>query len=209
MNIKEKQQGVFEIKQNGVISIIIGAILGVIGLIVLLASLFPPDFSQPGIYVGLILAGIGALLLFTAKTVITTINKNDNTLIYAVKKLNKKNERKLSISDVKEVIYSENLSITKNSSRNRGSSARIGGVGAGGGVQTNVQKTVLLALKTGETLIIYTKSTRYNPFFNKTRDSAQRLAENLGVPLKSAGINDAIKSVGNALFGNKNEGGQI
>jgi len=205
MRLREIQPGILRIKQGNMAVIVIGIIMMIAGLIYFFSNIDKINFSTPEIYITIVLIGLGALLTFLTKIIITTIDKNQNIIKYEEKKIKSKKERRILFAEVKEILYQERLGFSNTGSR--GSKGRTGM--NTGGTKPNIEKTISLALKTGELLIVYSATTSYNPFFNRTKDSAQRLADTLGVPLKSGSVEDTIKNIGNNLFGKNNNPGQI
>jgi hypothetical protein len=205
MSLKEIAQGVLISKQRNLFGLIGGIIATLIGAIAIITTLPSPDFSQPQIIVGIIFLVIGIIALLTWKSIIMTLDKNQNITTIQIKRLVKKQEKKYALNDIKEIVYSEQIyRDTSNNTRRSGTSIGVGGINVGGGTLRYRRRTEML-LANGEIYTILTSQGRYNPLAqDRLKLEAKQIAEFTGAKFTSRTLGDALQNVTNKIFGTGN-----
>jgi hypothetical protein len=198
MNMREISQGVLQIKDNQIVVLIIGAILGVVGLILTIMNFSINDITESGVLISLFLLIVGVIMVLLWKNSTFIIDKNQQSILIKIKRVIKSKEKKYAITDAKQIVYSEEVFRDQNSRSRRNS---MGAINIGGG-SLRAKRTVSLLLNNGEIYTIKTRTQNYNPLFqDRLKLQAQQLADFLGVPFQSKTLGDAVKDLGQKIFG--------
>lgn len=196
-------QGVLRSRQMNIFGLIAGIALAIFGAIAIITTLPNPDFSEPQIIVGIVFFIFGAIVLFTWKSVTILLDKNQNTVLIQIKRLVKKQEKKYAMSDIKEIVHSEEIyrDTSSNSRRRGGVGVGVGGMSVGGGSMRYRRRTEML-LANGEIYTILTSQGRYNPLAqDRLKLEAKQIADFTGAKFTSRTLGDAIQHVSNKIFG--------
>lgn len=187
MNVKEIQPGVLVVGQSRIAMPIIGAILGIVGIILFISNMANFDASNGASWIGLVLLVIGALMIVFWKSKKTTLDKNQNKMTYELKSIFKKNQKQYDLNEIQEIGYQESIRRSTTSD----------------GTKTTVTKIVKLTINNGETYDLLVTQGNYNPFVNRTKERAQKIADFLGLPLKSLSVGDALNEIKNVITNNR------
>ena len=201
MPLKEMSQGVLRSRQMNIFGLIAGIALAIFGAIAIITTLPNPDFSEPQIIVGIVFFIFGVILLLTWRSVTITLDKNQNTALIQTKRLTKKQEKKYAISDIKEIVYSEEIYRDTSSNTRRRGGVGVGGINVAGGSMRYRRRTEML-LANGEIYTILASQGRYNPLAqDRLKLEAKQIADFTGAKFTSRTLGDAIQGVTNKIFG--------
>jgi hypothetical protein len=160
MELNEISTNVLKSEDKNKVMLIIGIISLIFSFIFYFISFY---FT-----IGLILFSLIWFFIWKSKEAI--FDKNQNAVFYKLKTIRKKEERKISFDEIKEVFYFEGWSDRIPFSKRKGTPTLI--------------KEISLILNNDEKIQLFFLNATQNPLSTKLRDKAQKIADFIDKPLK-------------------------
>ena len=166
--------GKLEVKYHNIAQPIIGVILVLGGAVASYALFQDHGFRSIQPYLGMLLILGGVLAIITWSRNFSLFDKDGNIFKHKVKSLFKKDVREHKLTEIKNIIYSENLNIRRSKGRTERSIERIAEVEMDNGVRYLLHKS--------------TSSSRVGLLKNKTKKKAEEVASFVGVDVKNESL---------------------
>ncbi len=168
---KIEGSGKMEVKYYNIVQPIIGAILVLGGIITTYVLFQDYGLRDPKSYPGLLLVIGGIAVIILWNRTFCLFDKDKNRFESKVKSLFKKNVREHKLTEVKNIVYSENLRMRRSKGRTNRSIERIAEVEMDNGVRYLLHRS--------------TSSSRVGLLKNKTKKKAEEIASFIGVEVKN------------------------
>jgi len=163
--------GKLDVSYRNMVQPIAGVILILAGIVATYILFRDYGFGDIQSYLGLLLIIIGSVVIILWSRFFSVFDKDRNKFSHKEKSIFKEDVRKHKLTDIKSIIYSENLSIRRSQGSTHRSIDRIAEIEMNNGVRYLLHKS--------------TSSSRVGLLKNKTKKKAEEVADFVGVNVKN------------------------